>query len=117
MATKRLLALLLAAAALAPAAHAQTRALVDGRDWQRSSMEERRAYLIGVSNAISVGARYDSRKAPGQNTFAVRAQTDLAGAQLAPAVTAIDDWYKTHPEQLDKPVLSVIWRELAKGGK
>jgi hypothetical protein len=116
MAPKRLLAVLLAAAAIAPAAHAQqARALVDGRDWQRSSPEQRRAYLIGVSNAISVGARYDSKKTPGQETFATRAQAGLAGAQLSPAIEAIDAWYQAHPEQLDKPVLSVVWKELAKG--
>lgn len=118
MASKRLLAGLLAAAVIAPAAaHAQARALADGRDWQRSTMEERRAYLIGVSNTISVGARYDTKKAPGQDTFATRAQTGLAGAQLSPAIEAISGWYQAHPEQLDKPVLSVIWRELAKGAK
>lgn len=117
MALMRLLAVLLAAAVIAPSAHAQTRALVDGRDWQRSSPEERRAYLIGVSNAISVGARYDSKKAPGQDTFALKAQTSLAGAQLSPAIEAIDGWYKAHPDELDKPVLSVVWRELGKGAK
>ena len=117
MAPKRLLAVLLAAAAIAPAAAyaQQARALVDGRDWQRSSPEQRRAYLIGVSNAISVGARYDSKKTPGQETFATRAQAGLAGAQLSPAIEAIDAWYKAYPEQLDKPVLSVVWKELAKG--
>jgi hypothetical protein len=116
MALKRLLAVLLVTAALAPAtAYAQARALADGRDWQRSTLEQRRAYLIGVSNTISVGARYDTRKAPGQDTFATRAQTGLAGAQLGPAIEAIDGWYKAHPEQLDKPILSVIWKELAKG--
>ena len=51
MPLKRLLAVLLVATALAPAtAYAQTRALADGRDWQRSTMEERRAYLIGDEN-------------------------------------------------------------------
>ena len=116
MAPKRLFAVLLAAAAIAPAAHAQqARALADGRDWQRSSPEQRRAYMIGVSNAISVGARYDSKKIPGQETFATRAQAGLSHEELSPAIEAIDGWYKAHPEQLDKPVLSVLWKELAKG--
>jgi hypothetical protein len=29
-------------------------------------------------------------------------------------VSALDAWYTAHPDQLDKPVMSVIWRELAK---
>jgi hypothetical protein len=117
MAPQRLFAVLLAAAAISPpAAYAQqARALADGRDWQRSSPEQQRAYLIGVSNTISVGARYDSKKAPGQETFATRAQAGLSGTQLNPAIEAINGWYKAHPEQLDKPVLSVLWKELAKG--
>jgi hypothetical protein len=114
MVSLRLAVVLLALAGLTPAAHAQTRALVDGREWQRSTPEEQRAYLIGVSNAISVGARYDQKTTPGQETFAVRAQAKLVGAELAPAIATLDAWYKAHPDELDKPVLSVIWREMAK---
>jgi hypothetical protein len=114
MVSLRLAVVLLALTGLAPAAHAQTRAMVDGREWQRSTLEERRAYLIGISNAISAGARYDQKNSPGQQTFAVRAQTGLAGQQLTPAIDTLDAWYKAHPDQLDKPVLSVIWREMAK---
>lgn len=113
MVSLRLAVVLLAMAGAASVAHAQPRPLVDGRDWQRSTLEERRAYLVGVSNAISVGARYDQKTSPGQETFAVRAQSKLAGRQLAPAVDTLDAWYRDHPDELDKPVLSVIWRQMA----
>lgn len=98
--------------AITPSAHAQTKALVDGRDWQRSSIEQRRAYLVGVSNVISVGARFDTKyMPPNAETFALRAQKGLEGIRLEPAVAAVDAWYKGHPDELDKPVLSVIWKE------
>ena len=95
-------------------AEAQTQALVDGRQWQQSSLDQRRAYLVGVSNVISVGARYDPRHAPaGADTFAVRSQRGLQGARMEPAIAAVDAWYKAHPDKLDTPVLSVVWREVA----
>jgi hypothetical protein len=87
--------------------------LVTGKHWRDSTVQERRAYLIGVSNAISVGARVDTRQGR-EGTFSLHAQKGLDGTHLDAAVTAIDAWYTAHPDQLDKPVISVIWRELAK---
>jgi hypothetical protein len=99
--------------ALPASAQAPAHRLADGKDWQNSSMEQRRAYLVGVSNVISVGARYDSRL-QSADTFAQHAQKGLQGADLETALATIDAWYKAHPDELDRPVLSVIWRELAK---
>ena len=87
--------------------------LVTGKHWQSSTIQERRAYLIGVSNVISVGARVDTRQGR-EDTFLLNAQKGLEGAHLDAGISAIDAWYKAHPDQLDKPVLSIIWRELAK---
>jgi hypothetical protein len=86
--------------------------LVTGKHWQSSTTPERRAYLIGVSNAISVGARVDTRQGR-EDTFSLNVQEGLSGTRLEAAVAAIDAWYKAHPDELDKPVLSVVWRELA----
>lgn len=97
---------------LAPmASHAQY--LATGRDWQRSSLEERRAYLMGISNSISVGARYDL-KAGASDSFSQRAQRSLANAQLGRTVDFLDAHYRNNPSDLDKPVISVLWREVAK---
>lgn len=108
-------ALLLAGALLAQPAAAQApgHKLVDGKDWQSSSIEQKRAYLIGISNTISVGALYDTKQGSA-DTFALHAQKGLVGAQLEPGLAVIDAWYNAHPDDLDKPVLSVIWREIAK---
>lgn len=116
--------LLVAAALFACGAAAQTpgqtqaqtgaQALADGRNWQDSSMEQRRAYLVGVSNVISVGARYDSKHlAAGADTFALRAQRGLVGARMEPAIAIVDAWYKAHPNELSTPVLSVVWLAVA----
>lgn len=97
---------------LAPmVSHAQY--LATGRDWQRSSLEERRAYLIGISNSISVGALYDL-KSGSSESFSRRAQSALASAQLGPTVDFLDSYYRNHPSDLDKPVISVLWSQVAK---
>jgi hypothetical protein len=103
-------AMLLAMPAAPQAAPAHD--LVTGKHWQGSSALERRAYLIGVSNVISVGARVDTRQGR-EDTFSLNAQKGLGGTQLEAAIAAIDAWYKANPDELDKPALSVIWRELA----
>lgn len=111
----RALAVFLAASALfaAPATAQEAPRLVNGNDWQKSTVEQRRAYLIGVSNVISVGARADVRQGR-EDTFSLNAQKGLEGIHLEAAASAIDAWYTAHPDQLDKPVLSVIWRDIAK---
>jgi hypothetical protein len=89
--------------------------LADGHDWTRSSSDQRRAYLAGISNVISVGAAWDGKNAPGrEDTFSRTAQRGLKDVHIDEAVRAVDGWYRANPTQLDKPVLSVIWRELAK---
>ncbi|HEY2358335.1 MAG TPA: hypothetical protein VGH86_12860 [Phenylobacterium sp.] len=114
--TKALSSVAFAAVLLATApAVAQPVHLADGHDWTRSSAEQRRAYLAGVSNIISVGAAWDAKKTPGQeDTFSRTAQRGLKDIHVGDAVQAVDGWYAANPTQLDKPVLSVVWRELAK---
>lgn len=114
----RLSVLLLAAALMAPgpaAAQPILTHLADGADWKRSSIEQQRAYLVGVSNAISVGASWDAKNAPGdENTFSRTAQRGLKHSDVEEAIRIVDAWYRAHPTELRKPVLSVVWREIAK---
>ena len=89
--------------------------LADGNDWKRSSVEQQRAYLVGVSNVISVGAAWDAKNAPGaEQTFSRTAQRALKHSNTEEAIRLVDSWYRANPTQLSKPVLSVVWREIAK---
>jgi hypothetical protein len=113
----------LAAAALisvAPAAvNAQAAApqqrFANGNDWTGASMEERRAFVFGIANAISVGIGWDERHVPaGQTTFSRRAGAGLAGVSLGEAVRRIDAWYAANPGKMETPVVAVIWLAIAK---
>jgi hypothetical protein len=93
---------------------AQTK-LADGHAWKKSSLTERKAYLVGVSDMIAVGKLYDEKKQPGiAGTFSRRAHKGMSGSTIPAAMTAIDDWYNRNPDQLDKPVLAVLWITIAK---
>ena len=80
-----------------------------------TSVEQQRAYLVGVSNVISVGAAWDAKNAPGaEQTFSRTAQRALKHSNTEEAIRLVDSWYRANPTQLSKPVLSVVWREIAK---
>jgi hypothetical protein len=80
-----------------------------------ASVEERRAFVVGIANAISVGIGWDERHVPaGQNTFARRAGMGLSGISLGETVRRIDAWYAANPGKLDTPVVAVMWLDIAK---
>jgi hypothetical protein len=109
--------------AIAPA-HAQTaptptaapqQRLANGSDWINASVEERRAFLFGIANAISVGIGWDERHVPaGQTTYARRAGAGLSGISLGESMRRVDAWYAANPGKLETPVMTVMWLEIAK---
>jgi hypothetical protein len=104
--------LLLAGAAFT--AHAEVY-LPDGNDWEKSSQREQIAYLLGVSNTLTIGYVSDEKRLPGnQNTFTHRAVHGLHGTSVEKAASIIDAWYEKNPSQLDTPVLRVLWEQIGK---
>jgi hypothetical protein len=111
----------LAASALIAAAPATaqtadpTQRFANGRDWTSASVEERRAFLFGIANAISVGVGWDERHVPaGQTTFARRAGAGLSGISLGETMRRVDAWYAANPGKLETPVVAVMWLDIAK---
>lgn len=89
--------------------------LPNGNDWIKSSEREHFAYILGVSNVLSVGYISDEMKLPGnKNTFTHRAVEGLEGTSVEEAVSRINSWYSTHPEQLDTPIFKVLWEQIGK---
>ena len=87
----------------------------DGNDWTKASLEEKRAFLFGIANAISVAIGWDERHVPAdQVTFSRRARDGLAGISLGEVVTRIDAWYAANPGRLATPVVAVMWLDIAK---
>lgn len=97
-----------------PAAAPQQR-FANGNDWNSASVDERRAFLFGIANAISVGIGWDERHVPtGQTTFARRAGAGLSGVSLGETMRRIDAWYAANPGKMETPVVAVMWLDIAK---
>ena len=89
--------------------------LPDGHAWAESSEREQIAYLLGVSNALSVGYVSDEKRVPGNpDTFTHRAVRGLQGTTIEQAVGTVDAWYEANPDRLDTPVLEVLWEQIGK---
>jgi hypothetical protein len=111
---KNLAAAICLAAALAPAlVSAQAKTLVvDGTMWLNSSTTERRAFLLGAANMISLEEAYAKRKglpsAPA-GALATRAVKDMTLDQIEQRLT---HWYEADPGKRGLPVMSVIWKQI-----
>lgn len=94
-----------------------------GEYWVKSTPENKEAYLFGIDSAIAVEATIardmaakaaKSGKKPGSmlSPFErgwMEAFKDMTRKEI---VAAVDKWYTEHPEELNRPVLSVIWFEV-----
>ena len=117
-------AVFLMIAALAGLAQAQVSAgsapapqqrFADGTDWTKASPDEKRAFVFGIANAISVAIGWDERHVPAdQVTFSRRARDGLAGTSQGDVVSHIDTWYAANPGRLETPVVAVMWLAIAK---
>jgi hypothetical protein len=89
--------------------------LPDGNDWAKSTERERLAYILGLSNTLSVGYAADEKRLPGnRDTFTHRAVAGLAGTTVEQAVNVSDAWNKTNPNQLTTPVFKVLWDQIGR---
>lgn len=115
---KKLLTLLLAVLLAVPgitAWAAQDLVIVNGKHWVSSSLEQKRAYLFGVGNMLEIeqamaGDNYEDMR--GRSIVPVLLE-GLSGTSIANIVTQLDKFYVDHPEQAKRPVIEVLYLEMA----
>jgi len=99
---------------LAAPAHAELR-VVDGNLWAASSVAEKRAYLIGVANAVAVNRALQAKRGTLDPKSANnRIEAALDAGTIDRAIDRINGWYADNPGRKDAPVLGVIWLEMVK---
>lgn len=98
--------------------------LFTGKYWVNSSETEKEAYLLGIEsaidieNVISLRMAENAAKAGKTSGFTLspfeKGWMDAFGDNTPRRQIAadVDKWYSAHPDQLDRPVLSVIWYEV-----
>ncbi len=117
----RLRATLLAActtAALAGgAAQAQEIPLVTGEHWTKSTEQNKKAYLVGMTNMLQVEIAYQAGKPlPDAQTVVPRFAVGLKGQSLDSAIAKVDAWYAKNPGRMQQTVVETIWYELVVPG-
>ncbi len=110
--------LLVGAALLAAAAAMPARAgdvpLVTGEHWTKASDAEKKAFLVGAANVISIEyelRKNDRRNPPGMINALI---TNLQPMSLTDISKAVDDYYTAHPDQASRSVIEVIVTDVAK---
>lgn len=118
MQVRAVLAVACAAASLAalPARAAEV-PVVNGEQWTTSNEAVKKAYLVGLANLAQVEAAYYGKNPPSDaQSFVPRLVKGMQGKTLDGVRGSIDGWYAAHPGDLKRPVLDVIWFEIAMPG-
>ena len=89
--------------------------IVTGEHWVPASLDQKRAYLFGVGNVLEIeqamaGEQYAGMR--GRSIVPVLLE-GLSGTSIAEMVIQIDKYYADNPEQVSRPVLEVMYLEMA----
>lgn len=108
------LMLLFAAAAPQARAQAQLFPVITGEHWQSATPEERLAFIAGLTTMIELEKEVQGDSPPPDQRSLVPAWVKgLARFKLKDIVAALDDIFAKKPEMKAKPVVEVLWYEVA----
>jgi hypothetical protein len=111
---ERLLAVSLSIALSAPAWALTTPLVIDGDLWMSSSLEVRKAFLVGVSNMITLESAYSKKKDTPAPVAGALMTTALDGLTLDEISSRVSKWYEANPGRRNMPVTGVIWVDMVK---
>ena len=94
-----------------------------GYIWQKTTEQEKTAFLFGVETAITVEYFVNGKLAEKSAKAGKRPNSTLSpfekgwmkafkGMSRSEVITQIDAWYAANPQKLDRSVMAVIWYEL-----
>ena len=96
---------------------AQEIPVVTGALWTTSSEPVKKAYLVGIANAIQVETAYEGTNPPADGQSIVpRLAKGLKGQTLDSVRDGLDKWYAANPDKLQRPVIETIWFEMVVPG-
>lgn len=89
--------------------------IIDGEVWKKSSMIEKRSYIIGASNLMVIEYTYQIEGDVVPTDDQTLIQRFFKGSDdttVDEAIGQIDRWYKNNPSELSRPVLAVVWQDM-----
>lgn len=89
--------------------------IVTGEHWMGADQDEKRAFLVGVGNVLEI-----EQAMAGENYAAMRGRSivpvlldGLSGMPIADIVVQLDKFYAANPDQKMRPVLEVLYIDMA----
>lgn len=108
------LALLMALAATLPAVAADYEVpVVTGEHWLKSTPQERKSFLVGAATIIELEQEVQGPSPAPKSTIPTWCK-GLSPYTFDQMVAAIDKWYADNPDKTARPVVEVMWYELAR---
>jgi hypothetical protein len=107
---KAIFASAMALAVLSSPIRADEIPLITGEHWTKSSDEQKKAYLVGMANLAQVETAYNAANPPTDaQSIVPRMVRGLKGHTLDSVRDVLNKWYAAHPDQLQRPVVEIIW--------
>ncbi len=87
--------------------------VLTGTVWQGMSPNEKIAFVWGIGHVVTIEWQAAKmRPALKQEDVAAKLAEGLAGMSINDIVKGIDGYYKDNPDDLEAPVMAVIWDEM-----
>lgn len=87
--------------------------VLTGTVWQMMTANEKVAFVWGIGHVVTVEWQaVQMRPALKQDDVAAKLAEGLVGMSMNDIVKGIDGYYKDNPDDLDAPVMEVIWDEM-----
>jgi hypothetical protein len=96
-------------------ARAENIPIVTGQQWMQSTDEQKKAYLIGISNVIDIERAYAGNMAKSDD-IAQRFGKGMQGQTLDSVRQGLDSYYAANPTMIQHPVIETLWFQMVVPG-
>jgi hypothetical protein len=105
----------LSAAMIGNVARAESIPIVTGQQWMQSTEEQKKAYLVGISNVMDIERAYAGNMA-NSNDLAQRFGKGMQGQTLDSVRQGLDSYYAANPTMIQHPVIETLWFQMVMPG-
>ncbi len=89
--------------------------VLTGEQWQTLQQETKIAFIWGIGHVVTIEEHVMQRHPELQRKgFVAKLAEGLKGIPMKTIVQEVDDYYQSNPDDLDLPVMRVIWAKMVK---
>jgi hypothetical protein len=89
--------------------------IATGEHWVNAQPNSKGSYLLGIANTLDIEQALQGNSTPADDASLVPVMMrGLNGMTLRQIGEKLDRWYADNPDQLQRPVIEIIWHEIAK---